>query len=56
VARHLFLGPFLSLSIGRYDEAWTDCDGEICSASDFDELEIDETALHDWLVLGVRGT
>lgn len=40
------IGPFASLSLGQYDRLRIDGDGE----------DIDEKALHQWLVLGVRGT
>jgi hypothetical protein len=57
VSEHFYLGPFLSFSFAQYDTVSTDCSGAaiapICSASI--EGDIEDTALHHWLILGVRG-
>lgn len=46
VTRRLGLGPFVSFSIGQYSSA----------ASGEQDLEIRESAAHEWLTLGARGT
>lgn len=57
VARHLFTGPFVSLSFGQYDEISVDCDGGLCSALGASvDSDIEDTAIHGWVVLGLRGT
>jgi hypothetical protein len=57
LARHLFAGPFVSVSLGQYDEVSVDCDGVLCSALGAStDTEIDDTAIHGWVVLGLRGT
>jgi hypothetical protein len=57
LADHLFAGPFISLSLGQYDEVSVDCDGAICSTlGRAGDAEIEDTATHGWFVLGVRAT
>jgi hypothetical protein len=57
LARHLFAGPFVSMSVGQYDEISFDCDGPFCSElSTSTDGEIEDTAIHGWVVLGLRAT
>jgi hypothetical protein len=56
VARGLGLGPFLSFSMGQYSSASASCSGSLCDNSDTESRDIDDKALHQWLLLGVRGT
>jgi hypothetical protein len=55
VADGLALGPFLSFSIGQYSDSSASCSGNAC-ADDSASEEIDSKALHQWLLLGIRGT
>jgi hypothetical protein len=46
----------LSLSVAQYSKASTSCDGAGCDPGDTTSEDIDKTAMHEWLMLGVRGT
>jgi len=53
VTDNFYLGPALTFSLGQYSDVSTDCAGD---ATDCDEdPEIEEKAIHEWLVLAVRG-
>ena len=56
VAEHVKVGPFLSFSLGQYDSVSFECDGlqPVCAMFGRDG-DIEETAMHEWLVLGVCG-
>jgi hypothetical protein len=54
VAPGLALGPFLSFSVGQYSSTSTSCSGNSCIA--IESGGIDDKALHQWFLLGVRGT
>jgi len=41
----LGVGPFLSLSFGKYGSA----------SQDGNSVDINQTAMHEWLTLGLRG-
>jgi hypothetical protein len=56
LASGLALGPFLSFSLGQYSSYSTSCSGSGCEAVDSGSNDIDDKALHQWLLLGVRGT
>jgi hypothetical protein len=52
VTESFHLGPAISFSLGQYSEASSDCSGyfvDQCMVPEF------EAALHEWLMLGVRG-
>jgi len=54
VTDNFYLGPALSFSLGQYSEVSADCTGG--DANDCPEdPEVEETALHEWLVLALRG-
>jgi hypothetical protein len=56
-ARGLALGPFLSFSIGQYGETSSSCSGNACTGFDSPSSgDIENKALHQWLLLGIRGT
>jgi hypothetical protein len=50
------LGPFLSFSVGQYSSSSSSCSGSLCEGSDSGDGDIDDKALHHWLLLGIRGT
>lgn len=59
ITEHFYLGPALSFSFGQYSEVGVSCSD---SANDACEMEpgqdgpnIESKALHEWLVLAVRG-
>jgi hypothetical protein len=56
VADSLALGPFLSFSIAQYGERSSSCSGNACMDFDSTSEDIDDKALHQWLLLGIRGT
>lgn len=48
------LGPWLAFSVAEYDGIEVDCSADLdCSA--FNEGDIENSAIHKWLFLGVRG-
>jgi hypothetical protein len=56
LAKHFHLGPFLSFSLAQFSDASIECSGaSACTAAGGLFGEIDDTALHEWLMLGVRG-
>jgi len=46
-------GPFVGLLTGKYFDAGSDCTGSGCSG--YPGGSLDQTAYHNWFVLGVRG-
>ena len=50
VSRSLGIGPFASFSLGQYSSASTSLNGVSTS------VDIKDKALHEWFVVGVRGT
>jgi hypothetical protein len=54
---HFYVGPFLTLSVGQYSEATVDCESGFCgNGNQFGASgDIDNKAMHEWLLLGVRG-
>ena len=56
VAEHVKLGPFLSFSLGQYGSGSAECSGGACSALEVfgAEADIENKALHQWLVIGAR--
>jgi hypothetical protein len=56
VSPGLAIGPFLSFSIGQYSETSSSCAGNACTDFDSTGGDIENKALHQWLLLGVRGT
>jgi hypothetical protein len=55
VARGLGLGPFLSFSIGQYSDTSSSCSGA-CTGFNSNSEDVENKALHQWLLLGIRGT
>lgn len=54
VASHdVAIGPFVSFSFAEYTHASTDCSGSACGSGVNESL--DGKALHNWVVIGVRG-
>jgi hypothetical protein len=52
VTDNFYLGPALSFSFGQYSRISADCSGDAeCS----DNPDIEEKAIHEWLMLAVRG-
>ena len=47
------LGPFLAFTVARYDSSHIECSGA-CGDLESDSDEIDDKALHHWLMLGVH--
>jgi hypothetical protein len=58
VVEHLFIGPFLTLAVGQADSMSIDCSTSAAGVCDQfgTSRDIANTALHQWLLLGVRGT
>lgn len=58
VAEHFYIGPFLNLSFGQYSDLSIDCSSgasAICGGQFGASGEIENKALHEWLMIGVRG-
>lgn len=54
LSEHVRVGPFLSLSLAQYDDATLECSApNVCNGSGVYN-DIDDKALHEWLMLGVR--
>jgi hypothetical protein len=51
---NFYIGPFVSFSLGQYDSLDVDCSGGGCVALPAGG-SIDEKALHEWFVFGLRG-
>jgi hypothetical protein len=49
------LGPFLSFSVGQYSSTSTSCSGS-CTGLTAESGDVADKAVHQWLLLGVRGT
>ncbi len=49
------IGPFFSFSLAQYDKVSASCDGQ-CGTFDDDSESIDQKAMHQWLMVGFRGT
>lgn len=56
VAPGLALGPFLSFSAGQFSSYSISCSGDGCDDVNSDSRDIEDKALHEWMLLGVRGT
>jgi len=48
------LGPFVSLSFAQYQKISSDCSGASCGLEVNESL--DDRSLHNWVVVGLRGT
>jgi hypothetical protein len=54
-SEHFYVGPFLSVSFAQYSDLSVDCSSNnFCDGFGADG-DIEETAIHEWLMLGVRG-
>jgi len=49
------LGPFLSFSVGQYSSTSSSCSGD-CTGVTETSGDVADKAIHQWLLLGVRGT
>ncbi len=49
------MGPFMAFTLAQYDTASQSCSGT-CTGFDDDSESIDDKAMHQWLIFGVRGT
>ena len=58
VTRHFYAGPFVSMSFSQFSELSISCKGVPAGGCDaFDgSTNISDKALHEWLMLGVRGS
>ena len=52
---NFYLGPALSFSLGQYGDASGDCSGSATAACASAPTSIPNKALHEWLMLAVRG-
>jgi hypothetical protein len=52
------IGPYISFSLGEYSKTSIDCSGSICRTIGVRGTsgDIDDTAVHEWFTVGVRGT
>jgi hypothetical protein len=55
VTDNFYLGPALSFSLGQYSDVSADCSGAASMACASAPEEIEDKALHEWLMLSVRG-
>lgn len=56
VGEHVYLGAFMSLSLGQYADVSIDCSGAASATCDsIGDGSINDKALHEWLMFGVRG-
>jgi outer membrane protein W len=58
VAEHFYIGPVLTLSFAQFSSASVDCSSSasgLCGQMFGASGDIDEKALHEWLMIGVRG-
>ncbi|HKU40487.1 MAG TPA: outer membrane beta-barrel protein [Polyangiales bacterium] len=56
VSEQFRLGPFLQFSFAQYSSMSVDCSGGgLCTNALGASGDIQETELHDWLIIGVRG-
>lgn len=54
VGEGLAIGPFISFSFAEYTNVSTDCSGASCGPGV--NGPVDDKSLHQWLVVGLRGT
>lgn len=55
VADHFHLGPFLNLSFAEFSSVSVDCSSDFCNGQFGASGDIDNTSMHEWLLIGVRG-
>ncbi|HET6338619.1 MAG TPA: outer membrane beta-barrel protein [Polyangiales bacterium] len=57
VAEHFYIGPVLTLSFAQFSSLSIDCSSSsgLCDQMPSASGDIDEKALHEWLMIGVRG-
>lgn len=48
-------GPFIGATFASYQKASLSCAGSVCDTEESTSEDIDDTALHTWVFLGVRG-
>jgi outer membrane protein W len=54
VSDDVAIGPFVSVSFAEYTNISTDCSGGACGSGVSESLS--DKALHNWVVVGLRGT
>ena len=55
VAPKFGLGPFASFSLAQYGKTSSSCSGSACGATTTESKDITNTAMHEWLLLGIHG-
>jgi hypothetical protein len=56
VAEHFKIGPVLTLTVAQFSNASLDCAGSpACNLFGSPDGDIEDTAVHEWLMIGVRG-
>jgi hypothetical protein len=55
VAEHFYVGPFVTLTFAQASSASIDCGSIVCSNDFGTSGAIQDKALHEWLLIGVRG-
>jgi outer membrane protein W len=55
VAEHFYVGPFVTLTIAQSSSVSVDCGSGQCGSQFEGNGDIKDKALHEWLLLGVRG-
>jgi hypothetical protein len=48
-------GPFLAMTLASYGKASGSCTGDLCDEVNSSSEDIDDTSLHSWVFVGVRG-
>jgi hypothetical protein len=58
VVEHFYVGPFVTLAVAQADSRSVDCTTSVASFCDQfgASRDVRNKALHQWLLLGVRGT
>jgi hypothetical protein len=54
VSPNVALGPFAAFTFASYGTGRVSCSGSLCGDEDSESESIDDTAIHEWLFLGVR--
>jgi opacity protein-like surface antigen len=55
VAEHFYLGPFLNLSLAQFSSLSVECSSVSCNGQFGVSGDIEDKAMHEWLLIGVRG-
>jgi hypothetical protein len=54
-ADNFYVGPFLAFTMGQFSATSVECDDAFCGAGFAADGDIENKALHEWLLIGVRG-